>query len=286
MMIRSYALATIAVCLVALGPGVLADEPAIDNIENVPTPTTLAELLPEGGIDAVDVDYWLTMTMKTKAGQVGNECYYHWSIKPEGDTLVFEFRYGYNGANARHTHRRTAYSAKGDVVGYREVTRFSNGETRTKTGEVVGDEWVVKTTVSAIDGEVHASDVSRSPAEREQGTVPAEWLPLILAYHIRNASLGYRYKTTNPVGQPFPEVNRAVDLGVEAVQVDGEDRRAHLLAIVREYEPNDHTTRIKMLVTEAGEVLSMDSEADPYRMAYRRTTAEEVAERFGLELEQ
>jgi len=287
MMIRPYLLATIVVCLVALGPGVLADEPAIDNIENVPTPTTLAELLPEDGIDAVDVAYWLTMTMRTDEGRVGQESYYHWSIRPEGDTLVFTYRYGFTGVNGRHVHKRSVYSSRGEMIGYRQVMRFDNGRTHTTAAEFVGDEKVLTTTTSA-DGELTARPkVARVPIEHEQGAVPAEWLPLILAYHLRQGSLGYRYKTIDPVGTSHPTLNRVIDLGTERVEIDGEDRRAHLLALERAQAGNDDNilTRIKMLVTETGEVLSMDSENGKYHLTYRRTTADEVAERFGVTVE-
>ncbi|MFN3168237.1 MAG: hypothetical protein ACE37H_14340 [Phycisphaeraceae bacterium] len=272
----------------ALDPAPDDAEPAILNIEDVPTPTALAELLPEGGVGSVEVDYWLTMTMRNDAGRVGNESYYHWSIKPEGETLVFTYRYGFAGNNGRHVHSRAVYSAKGGLVAYRQVMAFASGLTRTTTAEVGADQTVLTTTTTRDDGREPApAKVARLPAERESGAVPAEWLPLVFAYHIRKGSLGYRYKTINPVGQGPPQANRVVDLGVERVEIDGEPRRAHLLALERAQagNPQNILTRIKVLVTEAGEVLSMDSASDKYRLVYRRTTAEEAAERFGVELD-
>lgn len=272
-----------------MGASVRADPAQTpEDIEDVPTPGTLAELLPLAGVASVSVDYGLIMTMRSEDGTpAGNTSYYHWSIKPQGEQLLFDYHYGFAGINGRHVHSRTVYSAKGEMIAYRQDIRFLNGRTHTTTAEIIDDETVVTTTVTIAEAEkAEPPKVSRLPAKHERGAVPAEWLPLILAYHIRQGSLGYRFETFNPIGLSDAQVNRVVCLGAEQAQIDGEDRRAHLLTIERAQEGNQSNilTRIKMLVSEDGEVLWMDSESGKYRLAYRRTTAEQIAERFEIDV--
>ncbi len=271
--------------VVLTGSVAWAQEEEFD-IENVPTPVLLKELLPAGGIDAVDVDYWLCMQMTDADGQVlGNQSYHHWSIKPVEGRLVFTYQMGYTGVNGYHKLRRSVYEADGSLVSYQDQMVRSTGSLRTVTGQVVDDQLVLETTTDVEAGIQAPADQRRKvPLKVFEEALSPDWLPLVLAYHVRRGSLGFGYATVD-VSRNNEKIQSAVEnLGSEQVQVAGAMVDAHLLRVKKSIDgKDDGQVNATMFVLADGSVWSMTNRTKKMRMDFRRSTAEEVSKEFSLD---
>lgn len=65
-----------------------ADKDVGVDVENIPTPLTLPELLPLGGIQAVKIDFWMRIQASYK-GQPMDTRFIHWHVEPVAGELVF-----------------------------------------------------------------------------------------------------------------------------------------------------------------------------------------------------
>lgn len=265
--------------------GVAADEEPVD-IEDVPTPTSLPDLLPEGGIEAVNIDYWMTMRMYEADGRVtGDPSYYYWSIKPADGNLVFIHRIGFGGANGFDRVFRSVYTAEGKLVSYRDVYHRKSGMLRVTSGKIEGDKLILQTAQGR--GGKDPKPVGRPrevPLSKFDEVLPGEFEPLVLAYHIRRSSLGYGYTAIYVSENSLMIQTRVEDLGVEKAEVDGQTREAHFLRARKIYMGKNNRERSgTILVLEDGTVLSMRERENKIELRYTRSSAEQVYEQFGLD---
>lgn len=264
----------------------LADDEDFD-IENVKTPTKLAELLPEGGIDAVDVEYWL-LTKTTKDGFAwGSERYSFCTIKPIDGRLVFTVQYGYAGANGYHRMSSSAYTADGKLDTYEELMH-SRGKIRRKlTGKVVEDELVIKTTIYNNDGQIsHDGDTRKVALKDFEGAVPSHWIPLVMAYHVREGSLGYRFTSIDMSRSNERSDTVVEDIGTQNVEHNGKPANAHVLMSKRTVPNSRNKTELstQYQVLENGEVMAMKTTSGTIRYNSERAASEKIIHQFALDL--
>jgi hypothetical protein len=283
-----------------LGSATFAQDDVPDDID-AKTPTDLIELLPEGGIEKTDVDFWLVMEMQGPGGVDGQESMYmHWSIKPEDGKLVVQIQQGSgdeDGDGAFGMHKRTVYSAKGRLESFRSEMSFGGFGGQTATGQVEGDELVI-TTEDAADlalpdgveiepAEGDGPQTRRVPLKDVEAIITPELMPLVFGYHARQGSLSYRV----PMGDPASEMGEAgtmtvEDMGQEAVEFDGKEHTAHLLSVKMVQrlgeDGESFEQAMRMLVLKDGTIMKMYADQDQIKMTAERMPFEQVKEKFNL----
>ena len=280
----------------AVGVGAQED-PALDSelfdIENMPTPTTLAELLPEGGIDQVLFDDWMVTryTGPNGGGLIAPERLEHRRAFPEDGRLVFEtltVSDPVNGNGYRMT-RRWVYSADLQLETYEQImSSAARGDTR-QVGTVEGDHFVIRQIEYAQNTEDKEDRAPRSiPLADLEGKILHHWRPLVYAYHLRNGSLGYDVELAHFLSVGSAYTIRIEDVGTQAVEVDGHPQEAHVLVASRTIgtgrHQREHVTQMLMLST--GEYVSSFQTGERYRLSSERITREEAIEMFALDEDQ
>lgn len=235
------------------------------------TPTSLLELLPDGDINAVTLDFWMVSESKSDFEQAGFEqtSLIHYSIQPIDGELVISMRHmEMDGSFGLHT--TINYSAEGQVVYYsRESDRLGSVE------GVVEDGSLVITPVpdpDALPGD-EQPETRTIPLEDIEGFVPHDLMPLVFAYHIRQGHTAYRcaigdVSDSEDTGELVVE-----DLGTETVELDGEQHEAHRLSLGFEHEFGE--SNLDAVVLDNGAWFSLFMKMDNYSMNSYRVSAEE-----------
>ena len=275
--------------MLLLTPVLHAQDAAPNDIEDVKTPTDLGKLLPEGGIKAVDIDFWLAMEMpEGPAGGAGG-MFMHWSIRPEADKLVVQMSQGGDGGFYRT--QRIVYSDKGKLESFSNHMRFGGFGGQEITGKVEGDDLVVvrknltpEEPLGDVPDDPEPPQTRRVAMKDVQSTVPPEWMPLIFAYHARLGSLGYEIPMNELAGEKDSAGTLAVeDQGTEVVAFDGKDHKAHVLSVTMVQGQTQREQTMQMLVLEDGAIMKMVMSADEMKMAASRVTAAQAKEKFNLD---
>ncbi len=231
-----------------------------DDIENAKTPLTLPELLPEGGIAAVDFDYWMLTRSKKDGKPWGSESVTHYTIKADGDRLVFKNVKQSIGATTYRRVTTTVYTGQGKLVSYEYIYAPRGKKSMQYTGKVENDEFVIE--AKRFDSEGNVTNVDRSKTlslEPYETSLPVEWQPLVFAYHIRQGSLGYRLDRTDISRSNTQDQNQFEDVGIEQVQFNGKTLNAHLLIGNRTSERERRSRQpasLQYLVLTTGELMS------------------------------
>jgi hypothetical protein len=269
-----------ALLLIVITGHVLADDQPIEDIEDVKTPLTLPELLPEGGIDTVNVDYWIETKSLMNGVPRGRNSMTHWTIKPEKGQLVFQSDMHTVGANNYRRIKTTVYSSQGKLQSYRYRYYLRGRKMMVTEGEVEDNAVVLKTTRYDSDGNVQdvqqGKTLSLKPYEE---AIPSEWQPLVFAYHIRKGSLGYRIDRADISRSNSGDTSLFEDVGSEQVEFDGKQARAHLLVGKRD-NPADSRSKqpsnVRYLVLPNGEHMSVQWEIGEYAYISKRISAEQA----------
>ncbi|MFN3168236.1 MAG: hypothetical protein ACE37H_14335 [Phycisphaeraceae bacterium] len=279
-----------------LAPALYAQDDAPDDID-VRTPTNPVELLPEGGIDKADLDFWLVM--ETKGEGFGQDMYIHWSIKPVDGKLVVQMRQGSadDGDGAFSMNKRIVYSAKGKLESFESGMSFGSFGGQTAAGKVQGDTLVITTQQQSNfdlpdDVEIEP-DLDQGPKTRRvplkdvEATLTPELMPLAFGYHARNGSLSYRFPMDDLANEMGEGGSMKVeDLGQEPVTFAGQEHTAHLLSVKMVQKvglgEEDFEQTMRMLVLKDGTIMKMFAGEDGIEMNAQRKTFAEVKEKFNL----
>ncbi|MEO0475368.1 MAG: hypothetical protein AAF085_05245 [Planctomycetota bacterium] len=256
------------------------------NIEDVPTPTKLASLLPPGGIDALDINFWLIWSSPDDRGDKRDSMYMNWRVEARQGWLYIEHIYGsdYGGRHEGgfHYRKRFKYTPEGSFDSYFAELHLGGGERQDITGKIIHDQLVLKT-VHTKRWLVFKPTITerKIPLVTFEDTVPVEWMPLIIAYHIRNGSLGYKVDTlelaTGETGLTLVE-----DMGTELYQYGAQLEIAHFLSIEIGVERGSRrrTETMKLLTARDGNYFQFfypDSDT-----SVRRSTIDEVGRIFDV----
>lgn len=255
--------------------------PDVD-IENVPTPLTLPELLPPGGIDAVDVDFWMRIEASYD-GRPMDSRFIHWQIKPVDGQLVFTLESGTAGNSKLHSCAQITYAKTGELTAYRNVSYLHGKKASEVVGTVVDDQLVLKDTTFEGNGQsVTTETKSLKPFET---TVPSEWFSLIAAYHIRKGSLGYQFERTDTAYR-FQHADTIIeDVGTEQVEWNGKTYTARMLLGKRTFDKrkaDKPDSKLQYLVLPNGELMYMRNLYFGYKFLGNRVTKEAIQKEFWL----
>ena len=258
------------------------DLPADD--ENVPTPLTLAELLPEGGIDAVDIDFWLHIKLTYQASRSGADRFMHWSARAVDGQLVFVIQTGRAEDSKPHSLATTVYSKEGKLVSFHEVSHEKGRKTSEVTSQIIDGQLKQTTTHYGDAGEVMYAESSILEPDVFKTTIPSEWFSLVAAYHIRNQSLGYRFARTDLHYRHQYAMTRLQDLGTEEVEFEGKTYTAHLLKGTRTFssDTGDDAAELAYLIRPNGEMMYMRTLYYGIEFVGRRATEAQIRETFWL----
>lgn len=268
--------------LVVLALPVGADE--ID-IENAPTPTRLIELLPEGGIQAVDMDVLTITEAFRKGGRYPSlDTYTHWRMKPEDGKLVIELISGRPKPRDYNTEQRWVYNAEGELESYQEVRVSKGNRVADLIGKIEDDQLVIKPNPE-VKGLKQNMALQRSISlETLKTHVPNAWIPLVRSYHIRAGHLGYHFATVD-LTRNAEQIKRSVeDVGTESLTVGDQAVVGHLILEKRSYKSKrkSNSPTLSMVLKDGG-VFNGQSQNGDYTFKTRRATSEEVRERFSFE---
>lgn len=255
--------------------------------ENVPTPLTLSELLPPGGVDAVDIDFWIR-TDASYDGRPMDIRFMHWSIQPADDNLVVIYDDGKKrGELLEHRRARTTYSKAGKILDYYQISHRNGKKVNEIRGKAEGNELVLKSTDYDINtGREKSSKTTRSSLEPLKTSTPSGWFPLIVAYHIRKGSLSYSFSRTD-LHYNFQHAETSIqDVGTELLEYEGKQVKARLLLGERNFGKNNRPDRVDSKLQyhalPNGELMYIRNLYNGYKFLGYRKTREQIAEEFWL----
>lgn len=256
------------------------------DIENATTPTRLIDLLPEGGIDVVDIDAWTITTISGREGRgVTSETYTRSRIRSVDGKLVVELQTGRPAPHGMLTLKRFVYTAEGQLEAYYEIRESRGNRTADMIGRVEDGELVIEPNPEVGVLNANLSRTRRVPMETFETHVPVAWLPLVRAYHIRKGHLGYQVNTVD-LTRSADKITRSIeDVGSETIEVDGQAVTAHLLleTTSRERRGQTVTTSAQTMAQQNGALVSSQSKQGAYTYTTQRKAEQTVREKFGLE---
>ncbi|MFK7789455.1 MAG: hypothetical protein AB8C95_08220 [Phycisphaeraceae bacterium] len=257
------------------------------DIENAPTPVGLLELLPEGGINAVQLEAWVISTRSNRQGQVGTlGSYTHWSIKPVDGKLVVQMKQGWAPPRQFSTLQRFIYTAEGELDAYHEIRESQGKPTANMIGKVEGENLVIKPNPEVGVLNISLSRERTVAMETFATHVPVAWMPLVRAYHLQSGHLGYEYATVD-LTRSSEKIGRSVeDVGAEIVTIQGKEHVAHLLLEQRSRKNRTNQQadgKSKTMVLSDGSTFSSVLKHGQYTFTSRRVSIEDVRKSFVID---
>ncbi|MFI4860032.1 MAG: hypothetical protein ACIAXF_05050 [Phycisphaerales bacterium JB063] len=260
-------------------------------VEYAPTPTDLAELLGEGGVETVDLDFYLSVTATNDNPNVPapEPTVLHWRVRHvEGGIAFYTGREASGGYRA---HEEQVYSADGEFVSAQSETA-RQGSVATIEAVRDGDEVRVVNRYTAA-GTINEPSEETFPYRRVEDALPSCWMPLAFAYQLRAGHEAFEMRFSEGLDDGdwrMIAVMRAQDVGTEAVEIGGETFQAHVLMITQTVEmvgeppeglPINRANRPvqEMLwhVLEDGTIVRMRMEGEGFAMQADAVTAEAAA---------
>lgn len=274
-------------CLVTTSGASAWANDEIEDIEHVPTPTQLADLLPAGGIHAIDIGFWLIWSSPDEQGKKRDSLYMNWTIEQRVGLLYVEHIYGSDRGGRHgagfHYRKRFKYHPDGTLKSYYADLQLGGGDRQTINGEIRGDALVLATVHRDRWLVLKPTTTERMIAlSRFDQAVPVEWMPLIIAYHIRRGSLGYEVETmefaTGEIGY-----TRVEDMGTEVYRYGAQIDIAHFLGIEIDVKRSGSHRKetMKLLTARDGNYFQFfNPNTDT---SVRRSTIDEVGEIFNVQ---
>lgn len=277
-MVNRFLWPTLVLLLVAVPCG---GEPEAD-IENAPTPLSLTELLPPGGIEAVQAEFWMRIEASYKDRPMDVR-FIHWHIRPVDGQLACTLESGTRD-NKLHSISTMTYSKQGKLTAFRSDAHLQGRKTSTTVGEVVDGQLVMKVTSYNAAGKGTTQPQTRSLQAFEE-TVPSEWFTIVAAYHIRKGNLGYSFARTDTAYR-FQHAQTSIeDVGTEEVQWGGETHTAHMLLGERVFgkrKPDKPDSKLQYLLLPNGEMMYMRNLYHNYKFLGYRASKKDIAKEFWL----
>lgn len=248
--------------------------------ENARTPTSLLELLPED-----DKGWPKSFSLILQWQGVPGGTYMSWEMGREGMDIVLAMAFG---EADRISRTRLIYSSKGELKGFRIDQFVQDAYTRTHTGKVVDDNIEVTLVNQTSDPDhVPTRTTKTVPLERFQDAFMLEWVPLIVAYHARQASFGYTVSIRILEELDTRVAFKAIDIGTEQVEIAGEKHAAHVLLVdAFPVAPSgerqaDSEANMTMIFLETGGFVEASLVFEGMKIKAKRATRDEIDKRFG-----
>jgi predicted GNAT family N-acyltransferase len=256
-------------------------EPEVD-VEDVPTPLSLPDLLPPEGLEAVDAEFWMRITASYKDRHIDYR-FIHWHIRHVDGQLVCTLESGRSEIK-QHSIATMTYSKEGKLTAYRNVSHNQGQKTSDVIGEVVDNELILKTT--NYRGEQKTTESEKKSLDVFEKTLPSEWFTIVAAYHIRKGSLSYSFSRSDTAFNFQHAETTIEDVGTEEVQWDGKTYTGHMLLGERTFGSNRQKTnpdsKLQYLLLPNGEMMYMRNLYHGYKFLGYRVTKEDIAKEFWL----
>jgi len=289
----NYLLRVMTCVVLCLPSFALLAEPECAEDQPTPTPTSLAELLPEGGLDAVDIRFGFMGSIEQLDAPL--PVYFYTTLVGEHGRLVCRFVTGSQlGEDGGRTKGVSVYTTEGRLVSFYSMSS-SYGDTTERLGSAVEDRFVVfaHTTFNPNRAfppdEVEPQTFERTevPLDFQDRTCPVEWRPLVYAYHIRLGSTRFfaRYSYADNRQAAYTEFvqfigRRTINRADQAIEVN-------VFTVRTRNEPAEgvptwRDAELTVFVADDGRVLGTEYPEGFEGLAYHFATAEQIAERFEL----
>jgi hypothetical protein len=279
-MINRILISTLALLLIALPS--LGEAEVETDVEDVPTPLVLAELLPPGGVEAVDVDFWIRIEASYKDRHIDVR-FMRWNIQPVEGQLVFTVQTG-TAKSKLYNSAKTTYTKEGELVGYEKVSYLGGKKTGAIAGSVEDGQLILKTTSYGAEGQATTGTDTKS-LEAFETTVPSEWFSLIAAYHFRKGSLSYSFARTDTAYHFQHADTDLEDVGTEEVQWEGKAYSARMLIGDRTFgkgKKDNPDSKLQYLVLPNGELMYTRNLYHGYKFLGYRVSKEAIEKEFWL----
>lgn len=273
-----------------------AADPDVQDIEDVPTPAELMQLLPEGGADGEILDYWLAEERRRDSGDKQADeqphpyyiAFKHYVIRREKGDLVFEWGFlnphttDVNG-DVTYVYEKVVFTKEGRFKSFDGFTRTNERLRYSVSSKIENDKLVItRLPVGEREKQKFKPHVTAVALDDNLAATTRYWMPLIYAYHIRKESLGYRMKT-----RPYYTSgirNLAIeDIGTEMVERGGVNKKATVLLTSEQYVRRGKPVDIRRFwkVLESGEVIYSSMQGIGMMELSRSVQRDVLARRFG-----
>lgn len=260
-----------------------------------PTPTALADLLPEGGIDSVDIRFGIIGTFNQIDPPL--PVYFYTTILGEDGRLVFRYINGsQNGEEKQRDKGVVIFNSDGlPVMHYSKNHGFVE---RTESLSAAVDDQLVtflhrklndRIAIPPDDEEPPAFERREVSLRYPEGRVPIEWRPLAFAYHLRRGTERFvvRFCYTDNSGDRLSEYVQAV--GTRTLEIEGEQVKATAVKIrtLDESEAGEAKWRdsdVIYLYATDGRVLGFEYPEKHAGLIFQRATPEQIVKQFKLQL--
>ncbi|MEM9416495.1 MAG: hypothetical protein AAGA29_13615 [Planctomycetota bacterium] len=265
---------------VAVAPPALAQDAAAVDEDIATTPTDLAELLGPDGLEGAAGEFYLRLHAPDFGGDV--EGVMHWRIVVEDGRLVLTMN---ETQGHGVTVRRQVFAADGAFIESSkhhtgsESTRF---ETAVREGDTV--QMTRGRTTADWESEPREDVVDYEPLV---DLVPDAWMPIVLAYHIREGHEQFTFRMSEIYSRQsrYVEVVYAEHIGTEVIDVLGEEVEAHVLMVTMHSERDGETLErpeavqeMQMYVLADGSIVRMRMEMEGMTFSAEAISAEEAEE--------
>lgn len=285
-----------ALFLISLVHPCQAEGPDLEDIENVPTPAELMQLLPEGEADGVILDYWLAEERRRSSNDIKADdqphpyyiAFKHYVIRREKGELVFEW--GFLNPHSTNVDGEVTYvlekvvfTKEGNFKSFEGFTRTNDRLRYEVSSEIKEDKLVItRLPIGEREKEKFKPHVTSVDLDDNLAATTRYWMPLIYAYHIRKESLGYRMKT-RPYYTSSIRTFAIEDIGTEMVEHNGAQKKAHVLLTSEQYKRRGKMVdnRRSWKVLESGEVIYISMREPNLSEQSRSIQKEALMRRFG-----
>ena len=255
---------------------------SVNNGQYIETPTDLLDLLPDGGIEAVDIEEWMIFENQF-AGRPVENFYRHITIKPDKQgRLIFESKAFRDISDRIYILKRVIYGSDGKLISVLERS-YEGGELiYSFTASVQGDELVGQEFDSTLP---KTQNIVRISIDRFTSTLQNHLLPIVYAYHIRHDHKAYFFQTSRFSDDHDGSVCITEQEAKESVCLESQEQESHVLqkkTIFKRSGPNPSAYEITDYITvlSSGSIVEIRSESEHIKSRGRRATAAEVKELF------
>lgn len=285
-----------AVLLVGLGLLLgVSDARAQDKPE--PTPTNLIELLPEGGMAAAAMDFYLLMEVGAQGEN--QSMYMHWQIVPTEQGLSMRVGNGSAEEGGSSNNQVADYGPDGKLKSYLDRNSFGSDFSMEVTGTVEGDQLTLvtktKQNIPGVEGG-HAEDQHTVvDLKAFSDVVPTSWMPLAIGYHLRQENPSFQVRMADYGERYGTQIMTFEDIGTEMMDFRGEQTQVHVLIAKMSFEAagaeggeveialgQEQVMHLRCL--PSGEIvemkMSMQEQGFEMNMTARNVTEAEIRERF------
>lgn len=260
------------------------------------TPTNIAELIPEGGLQKMD--FFLLMEEGNFDGP--DATFIRWQIEAVDEGLALSINNTSPGEEGFTHMQQMVFSPDGKLKRCSSLMRGGGTFENRATGTVEGDTLTVVNTNKdpGLDGlgGIPADNTDTIDLSAYDDVIPTAAMPLAIGYHLREETLAFEIRMADYGGRYGTQVMVFEDIGTEMMDVQGKQERVHVLVGKMSFEiaendgpnvqvegPDEQVMHLRCL--PSGEIVQMkmvmEGLGDAATMTAQSVPEAEIRERFG-----